>query len=111
MSAGTEIAFPLMPGMLFRAAHASSHALPLRDVMKTLEQPAWSNLAAQVQYNGTLFPVISGPNQTTETHPDAACNPSPLEPPVTTATLPSRAKMDLKSSSLTSASADMFVIF
>lgn len=29
--------------------------------------------------------------------PDAACRPRPLEPPVTTATLPSREKMDPKS--------------
>ena len=32
-----------------------------------------------------------------ERYPDAAWRPSPLEPPVTTATLPSREKMDWKS--------------
>ena len=34
-------------------------------------------------------------------YPEAACNPSPREPPVTTATLPSREKMFSKSLSLT----------
>lgn len=42
-----------------------------------------------------------------ETYPDAACSPNPLDPPVMTATLPSRENMFLKSWSLTSASADM----
>lgn len=41
-------------------------------------------------------------------YPDAACRPSPLEPPVTTATLPLREKREEKSLSLTSASADIF---
>ena len=41
------------------------------------------------------------------TDPEAMCRPSPLEPPVTTATLPSVLNIDLKSSSLTSASADI----
>ena len=31
------------------------------------------------------------------TYPDAACRPSPLDPPVTTATLPAREKMESKS--------------
>lgn len=44
MSAGTEMALPLMPGSLLRASHASSHALALREVMKTLEHPAWRRL-------------------------------------------------------------------
>lgn len=46
LSAGTEMA--LASGCLFgralRAAQASSHALALREVMKTLEQPAWRRL-------------------------------------------------------------------
>lgn len=40
-------------------------------------------------------------------YPEAACRPSPLDPPVTTATFPLREKMLLKSFSLTSASADI----
>lgn len=40
-------------------------------------------------------------------YPEAACSPRPLDPPVTTATLPLREKMFLKSLSLTSASADI----
>lgn len=43
-------------------------------------------------------------------YPDAACNPRPLDPPVTTATLPSNEKMLLKSLSLTSASADIMKV-
>jgi len=43
-------------------------------------------------------------------YPDATCNPRPLEPPVTTATLPSRRKMLPKFSSLTSCSADIVVV-
>lgn len=42
-----------------------------------------------------------------EGYPDAACRPSPREPPVTTATLPSREKMFLKSWSLVCAWAVM----
>lgn len=42
-SAGTEMAWPL-PGSAFSAAHASSQALAFREVMKTLEQPAWIRL-------------------------------------------------------------------
>ena len=44
-------------------------------------------------------------------YPDAAWRPNPLEPPVTTATLPLREKMFLKSLSVTSASADMMARF
>ena len=40
-------------------------------------------------------------------HPDAACRPSPREPPVTTATLPSSEKMCSKSASLVCAWAVM----
>ena len=43
MSDGTEMALP-GNGRAFRAAQASSHAAALRDVMKTLEQPAWMRL-------------------------------------------------------------------
>lgn len=39
MSAGTEMALPAH-GRAFRAAQASSQAEALREVMKTLEQPA-----------------------------------------------------------------------
>lgn len=46
MSAGIEMALPLMPGSLLRASQASSHALALRDEMKTLEHPAWRRLYA-----------------------------------------------------------------
>lgn len=42
-------------------------------------------------------------------YPDAACKPSPREPPVTTATLPSRENIFLKSWSATSASASDMV--
>lgn len=104
MSDGTEMALPLMPGRLFKAAHASSHALPLRDVMKTWEHPAWRRLETRESMSCSRWVLCDAPL----TYPDAACNPNPLEPPVTTATLPSREKMDLKSSSLTSCSADMF---
>jgi hypothetical protein len=41
------------------------------------------------------------------TYPDAACSPSPRDPPVTTATLPLRLKMFAKSCSWTSDSAVM----
>lgn len=43
-------------------------------------------------------------------YPDAAWSPRPLEPPVTTATFPSREKMFLKSSSLTWAAASEAII-
>ena len=43
MSAGTEMALP-GNGSALRASQASSHAAALRDVMKTLEQPAWIRL-------------------------------------------------------------------
>lgn len=43
-------------------------------------------------------------------YPLAACSPKPLEPPVTTATLPSREKMDWKLSSWTCSAADMFAM-
>jgi len=43
LSAGIEMALP-SHGRALRAATASSHALALRDVMKTLEQPAWRSL-------------------------------------------------------------------
>jgi hypothetical protein len=43
MSDGTEMALP-GNGSALRAAQASSHAAALRDVMKTLEQPAWMRL-------------------------------------------------------------------
>lgn len=43
MSAGTEIALP-WKGRAFRAAHASSQAAALREVMNTLEQPACMRL-------------------------------------------------------------------
>jgi hypothetical protein len=43
------------------------------------------------------------------THPDAAWRPRPRDPPVTTATFPFKENMDEKSSSLTSASADMLI--
>ena len=41
------------------------------------------------------------------TYPEAACSPRPLEPPVTTATLPLRLKRFLKSRRSTSAFAAM----
>ena len=44
MSAGTEMALP-EKGSALRAAHASSQAAALRDVMKTFEQPAWMRLS------------------------------------------------------------------
>jgi hypothetical protein len=44
LSAGMEIAVPLV-GRALRAATASVHALALREVMKTLEQPAWRRLS------------------------------------------------------------------
>jgi hypothetical protein len=43
MSEGTEMALP-GNGSALRAAQASSQAAALRDVMKTLEQPAWMRL-------------------------------------------------------------------
>lgn len=45
-SAGTEMAMALgaLLGSALRAATASSQALALRDVMKTLEAPAWRRL-------------------------------------------------------------------
>jgi hypothetical protein len=43
MSAGTEMALP-EKGSALRAAHASSQAAALRDVMKTFEAPAWMRL-------------------------------------------------------------------
>lgn len=43
-------------------------------------------------------------------YPDAAWRPRPLEPPVTTATLPSREKMFLKSLSCTWASASDAIV-
>lgn len=43
MSEGTEMALP-GNGSALSAAQASSHAAALRDVMKTLEQPAWMRL-------------------------------------------------------------------
>lgn len=99
-SAGTEMALQLT-GSLFKAAHASSQALTLRDVMKILEQPAWASL-------GTAASRIAiGMEEGGGSYPDAACRPSPREPPVTTATLPLREKREEKSLSLTSASADM----
>lgn len=86
LSAGILIA--CAPGALlgsaFSAATASSHAAALRDVMKTLEHPAWSN-------------------------PEAAWRPRPREPPLTTATLPSRRKMEEKSVRATSAFAEDIV--
>ena len=86
LSAGTLMAFApgARLGSALSAATASSHALVLRDVMNTFEQPAWSR-------------------------PDAACSPRPREPPDTTATLPSSRKMVEKSVSWTSAWADMVV--
>lgn len=45
------------------------------------------------------------------TYPEAACNPKPLEPPVTTATLPSSENRLPKSWILTSASADIVALF
>lgn len=69
-------------GSALSAATASVHAEALREVMKTFEHPACSS-------------------------PEAACRPRPRDPPLTTATLPSRRKMDEKSSSVTSALADM----
>jgi len=38
------MAVPEQLGRALRAAHASSHALALREVMKILEQPAWRRL-------------------------------------------------------------------
>lgn len=43
-------------------------------------------------------------------YPDATWRPRPREPPVTTATLPSRRKMLPKSLSLTSCSADILIV-
>jgi len=100
ISAGTEMALP-EKGRVFRAAQASSQAEALREVMKTLEQPAWMRLGFYVGLSAWEYDVEE------KTYPDAAWRPNPLEPPVTTATLPSSEKMLLKLSSLTSASADM----
>lgn len=47
MSAGTDMALP-EHGRAFRAAQASSQAAALREVMKTLEQPAWMRLRVRV---------------------------------------------------------------
>jgi hypothetical protein len=45
------------------------------------------------------------------TYPEAACSPKPRDPPVTTATFPSREKMSEKLLSLTCSSADILVTF
>lgn len=45
-----------------------------------------------------------------DTHPLAACNPNPLEPPVTTATLPSSEKMVSKLFSWTCSAASEDII-
>ena len=66
--------------------------------------------APSLQEAGSLMSTGSGTvgkrKGRDDVYPDAACKPSPREPPVTTATLPWSEKMELKSSSWTSASAD-----
>lgn len=71
-------------------ATASSQALAFRDVMYTFEHPAWRRLF----YPISLVSICCAKG--IEAYPDAAWRPRPLEPPVTTATLPSREKSEEK---------------
>ena len=77
------------------AAQAESQAAALREVMYTLEQPAWSNLSS------CACALVEGGNRYQRggefQYPEAAWRPNPREPPVTTTTFPSREKMFLKS--------------
>ena len=88
-------------GSALRAATAASQASALREVMKTLEHPAWSRLVGGVRYEKRY----RDDGEMGIFYPDAAWSPRPREPPDTTATFPSREKMFLKSWSWTSASA------
>ena len=95
LSAGTliAIAFGALFGSALSAATASSHALAFLEVMKTLEHPACKRLWHHIsnQRSVQIYIGINGK------YPEAACKPSPLEPPVTTATFPSRRNKLLKS--------------
>ena len=70
MSAGTEIAFP-EKGSALRAAHASSQAAALRDVMKTFEQPAWIRLS-DVSSEHEIVPYLDGHTRMQHEDPDHA---------------------------------------
>ena len=89
-------------GSLFRASQASWQACALRLVMKTLEAPDCRRLASAVSF---LETKLRQSRDEKDTYPEAAWSPNPLEPPVTTATLPSSLKIDGKLLSLTSCSA------
>lgn len=95
-------------GRAFSAATASSHAAALREVMYTFEQPAWRRLLVLSVSTVYYMDCLTG---WFDPYPLAACRPNPLDPPVTTATLPSSEKMDWKLSSWTCSAADMVVLY
>jgi FAD/FMN-containing dehydrogenase len=65
---------------------------------------------ACLQETGDVVSMVSLGWLMWECYPDAACSPRPREPPLTTATLPFKLKMLVKSCSWTSCSADAMVI-
>ena len=90
------MASPWILGRALSASQAVAQASAFREVMKTLEQPACIKLLEKEKGSAGIEKELITLDKTSNAHADAACRPSPLEPPEMTATFPLSEKRVLK---------------